>query len=123
MLVNMHPLTLFLNERHFFEATSFHPERWLSASVENLKSPFYNDDRAAVQPFSIGPRSCMGKPLALAESRLILARLVLAFDIVEADTEAGRLVWEDQKTFTAVEKQPFEVKLVPRKYVETSERL
>jgi cytochrome P450 len=111
----VHPLSLVFNESYFFEATSFHPERWLPQAIENHESPFYNDKRNAVQPFSIGPRSCIGRPLALAESRLTLARLIWAFDMDEADTQAGRLVWEQQRSFTVVEKQPFEVRLVPRR--------
>lgn len=113
--MNLHLLSLFLDEDRFHEATSFLPERWLPEAVKDASSPFYNDDRASVQPFSIGPRACIGRSLALAEARTILARMVWAFDIEEADTEAGKRVWEAEKTFMIVEKQPFEIKLKIRR--------
>lgn len=47
----------------------------------------------------------------MAELRLILARLVWSFHIHEVDTEAGKLKWEDQRSYTLVEKKPFEVRL------------
>lgn len=41
--------------RNFRDPESFVPERWLD-------DPAYkNDDRAAAQPFSLGPRNCIGK--------------------------------------------------------------
>jgi cytochrome P450 len=108
-------LGLYMDKDRFYKPTSFLPERWLPEAIKNPSSPFYNDDRAAVQPFSVGPRSCIGRPLALAEARTILAKLVWAFDIEEVDTKAGRRAWEEEKTYSIIEKQPFEIKLKIRK--------
>jgi cytochrome P450 len=94
----------------FHEPAAFHPERWLG------KDPvFDNDQHNAVQTFGIGPRSCIGRPLAMAELRLVLARLVWRFDLHQVDSEAGRLEWDSQRTFSVVERQPFEVRLQVRK--------
>ncbi|KAF2876693.1 cytochrome P450 [Massariosphaeria phaeospora] len=105
---------LFLDPTRFHDPDHFHPERWLPEAIKDPGSPFYDDDRNAVQPFSVGPRSCIGRPLALAEARLILARLIWAFDVEAADTKAGALVWEEQPLFGLIDKQSFEVNLVAR---------
>jgi cytochrome P450 len=72
------------------------------------------DQTNAIQPFGVGPRSCIGRLLAWAEMRLILARLVWRFDLLPVDTPAGKLQWDEQRTFTVVERQPFEVRLKRR---------
>jgi len=61
------------------------PERWLPQAREET-SQFFNDQREAFQPFSLGPRSCIGRNLGWAEMRLIVARLLWAFDIETAET-------------------------------------
>lgn len=42
---------------------------------------FAADRREASQPFSVGPRNCIGRQLAYAEIRLILAKLLWNFDL------------------------------------------
>ncbi|KUJ18640.1 isotrichodermin C-15 hydroxylase [Mollisia scopiformis] len=104
--ISLQQWTLFRDPTYFHESGSFIPERWLPASTEKA-SPFFHGQRQAVQAFSVGPRSCMGKHLAWAEMRLILCRILWTFD-VEA---AGKAVkWEDLKTFLLVEKIPIEFK-------------
>jgi cytochrome P450 len=76
---------------YFKDAEEFIPERWLGGSE------FANDNFAIVQPFSMGPRNCIGKNLAYAEMRLILAKFLFCFDI-EVDAKTGT-EWTDQKTF------------------------
>lgn len=51
-------------------------------------------DRATHQPFAFGPRNCIGRNLALAEMRLILARVLWNFDF-ELCPESRN--WADQK--------------------------
>jgi cytochrome P450 len=46
------------SDRNFHRAREFHPERWLDLEPS---SEFQNDDRASVQPFSYGQRSCIGR--------------------------------------------------------------
>ncbi|KAF1948787.1 cytochrome P450 [Byssothecium circinans] len=94
----------------FHRPEEFSPERWLREDPV-----FAHDQHNAAQPFLIGPRSCIGRPLALAELRLILARLVWKFDLQQADTQPGGLDWNSQRTFSVVERRPFDVRLQVRK--------
>jgi cytochrome P450 len=112
--VNVQPLSIHLSPIFFHDPTSFIPERWLSDAIADPASPYHNDRRNAVLPFSTGPRSCPGKALAWAEMRLLLARLVWRFDVEEVDSVDGRLRWEEQKVYIAVERKPFEVRLKAR---------
>ncbi|KAI1498014.1 cytochrome P450 [Biscogniauxia marginata] len=111
--VSIQAYTMNRDPVYFHAASSFLPERWLPEAITDPKSPFFADQRQAVQPFSIGPRSCMGQHLALAELRLIMAKLLWAFDF-EA-IEGKRRRWEDLRTFLLVEKKPIEVIIRPRK--------
>lgn len=49
-------------EHNFKRAKEFIPERWLELPPG---SEFANDDKAAMQPFSMGPRNCIGKAYVL----------------------------------------------------------
>jgi cytochrome P450 len=77
-----------------------------------ISSPYYRDNRQAIQPFSTGARSCMGQHLAWAEMRLILSRLLFKFDFKPVEDESFR--WEDLRTFLLVEKRPIMVQARPR---------
>jgi cytochrome P450 len=46
---------LYHNPAYFTQPDDFIPERWLGDPI------FANDERQAVQPFSVGPRNCIGK--------------------------------------------------------------
>jgi hypothetical protein len=48
---------MFTSEKHFRDPYSFVPERWLGD--ERYKT----DNRSTLQPFSYGPRNCIGKRL------------------------------------------------------------
>lgn len=86
------------------EPNSFIPERWLG------EDPKFKDDRRdASQPFSYGPRNCIGRNLAYVEMKLIIARLLWHFN-VESATEGN---WLDQKVFMVWEKTPLWMKLHP----------
>ncbi|KAL6859823.1 hypothetical protein ACO1O0_003847 [Amphichorda felina] len=53
----------------------FMPERWTDEV----------DGRRPYFPFNIGPRSCVGKPLAIAQIMLTFARLLFEFDFKRAE--------------------------------------
>ena len=53
------------SETLYVDAASFRPERWHS-------DPSLVKDASGYAPFSMGPHSCIGRPLALLEMRLVL---------------------------------------------------
>ena len=69
--------------------------------MNNASSPFYADQRGASQPFSIGPRNCLGKALAYNEMRVLIARVLWNFDL-ELCNES--MAWSSQVTYTLWEK-------------------
>lgn len=90
----------------------FEPSRWLSPSIFDLDTlphpPRHRIHNAeALQPFSMGPRNCIGQKLAWRQTRLILGRLLWNFDVREAKWDAmGRnKKWGEQKTYTLWEKE------------------
>ncbi|KAK3984527.1 cytochrome P450 [Cladorrhinum sp. PSN332] len=92
------------SERNFRNPNKFAPERWLG-------DPEYeNDVRGVLQPFSVGPRNCIGRNLAYAEMRLILARLLWNFDL-ELMPDSNK--WNEQKVYTLWEKGSINIKLKP----------
>ncbi|KAL2261273.1 hypothetical protein VTK26DRAFT_4494 [Humicola hyalothermophila] len=92
------------SEQNFRDPNQFIPERWLG-------EPRYADDkRDVLQPFSIGPRNCIGRNLAYAEMRLILARLLWNFDL-ELMPESRN--WNDQRVYLIWEKGTMNVKVIP----------
>ncbi|KAI1155572.1 putative cytochrome P450 [Nemania diffusa] len=92
------------HDGHYWrEPTKFAPERWMS-------SPYYKDDqRDAMQPFGIGPRNCVGKNLAYAEMRLILAKILYHFDMTIANDSQHWL--EGQKAYAVWHKPDLYVDL------------
>ncbi|KAK7545388.1 cytochrome P450 71A23 [Phyllosticta citricarpa] len=59
---------------NFARASEFIPERWLDLPPG---SEFANDDRAAIQPFSYGPRNCIGKNNVLTIVPAVLLALLV----------------------------------------------
>ncbi|KAH8736553.1 cytochrome P450 [Ilyonectria robusta] len=84
--VGVNHLATYHSEKNFCRAKDFLPERWLEDKQGPNKTQ--SDVKATFQPFSVGPRSCLGKNLAKAEMRLILARLLWRFDLeLEGESE------------------------------------
>ncbi|KAL3427036.1 fatty acid synthase alpha subunit reductase [Phlyctema vagabunda] len=66
------------NPEYYPNPLSYRPERWLKVNPRD----------AGIQPycpFSIGPRSCIGKSLALMEVMLTIAVILLQFDVQDAE--------------------------------------
>ncbi|KAF2101263.1 cytochrome P450 monooxygenase [Rhizodiscina lignyota] len=97
-----------VSPEHFVDSHEFIPERFLPNKDEK-----FNDDRKAVlQPFSAGPRNCLGRNLAYAEMKLILARIIFNFDLQLVDKE---LKWmEQQKVYVLWQKPELMVKVNER---------
>ncbi|KAF2768082.1 cytochrome P450 monooxygenase [Teratosphaeria nubilosa] len=91
------------DETKFKDASEFVPERWMG------DKRYENDHWAALQPFGYGPRNCLGKNLAYAEMRLILAKLIWTFDL-EMDPSSENWV-QRGRVFTLWEKPELAVRL------------
>lgn len=61
-------------------ARSFCPERWLPSSHPDYNPVFANDARETFRPFSAGPRSCIGQPIAGRQARLLFSKFVWKTD-------------------------------------------
>ncbi|RDW74643.1 cytochrome P450 [Aspergillus mulundensis] len=99
--VSVHQSAAYISPLNFHKPNQFIPERWLPAAKEDPSSPFYNDNRAILQPFSVGPRNCLGRNLAFAEMRVILARVLWNFDLELCEESSN---WVDQKSYVLWEK-------------------
>ncbi|KAI1159191.1 cytochrome P450 [Nemania serpens] len=77
------------NAEYFPEPFSFRPERWLEDSMYSDATRKIMSD--AFAPFSVGSRSCAGKPMAYLEVSLTLAKTLWYFDFEMATGESGNL--------------------------------
>ncbi|KAK8069896.1 hypothetical protein PG994_006512 [Apiospora phragmitis] len=102
------------NPRNFRDPETFAPARWLPAAHPLYDPRYASDDHTGFRPFSYGPRDCIGKNLANAEMRLILARLLWNLDLALFE---GQEDWvARQRVFDVYEKGPLMVQL-RRRYV------
>ncbi|KAK5728388.1 hypothetical protein LTR15_001524 [Elasticomyces elasticus] len=97
--LGMAQYAVFRSPTNFADPEQFIPERWFSDDPK-----FANDKREALQPFSFGPRNCIGRNLANIEMRLIFAKMIWWFDL-ELMPEAKNWV-EQQYIYTTWEKVP-----------------
>ncbi|KAL1961979.1 hypothetical protein VTN77DRAFT_714 [Rasamsonia byssochlamydoides] len=104
--VSVNQWATYRNPKNFKHPNTFIPERWTN------DPEFATDQKAALQPFSTGPRNCLGKNLAYHEMRLILAKVLWHFDLSLCEESVN---WTDQKIFTIWEKNPLMVRLTPRR--------
>ncbi|KUL88969.1 hypothetical protein ZTR_06124 [Talaromyces verruculosus] len=91
-------------ESNFKHADAFIPERWMCDSA------FDQDHRDVMQPFSVGPRNCLGKNLAYHEMRLILSKVLWNFDLKLCKESEN---WTNQRSYTLWEKPPLMVEFTP----------
>ncbi|EDW34836.1 GL21018 [Drosophila persimilis] len=66
-------------DSNFQEAKQFSPERWIDPVTENFTVNV--DSASIVVPFGVGRRTCPGKRFVEMEVVLLLAKLVVAFDV------------------------------------------
>ncbi|KAI6092809.1 putative cytochrome P450 [Hypoxylon rubiginosum] len=89
---------------------AFNPQRFLATPEEALKA---GNKLEALQAFNVGPRNCIGRNLAYAEMRMILARIVYDFDMKLSD-ESQKWI-ERQRAFALWDRIPLHVYLTPVK--------
>ncbi|TEY40875.1 hypothetical protein BOTCAL_0416g00060 [Botryotinia calthae] len=98
--------------KNFANPDTFDPARWSKPPPDKYK----HDDKAAFQPFSTGPRNCLGKNLAYFEMRSILARMLWNFDMELC--KESRWWTKKQKTYILWDKPSLKVKLLHRRVYE-----
>ncbi|KAK1759949.1 cytochrome P450 [Echria macrotheca] len=109
-VLDIFPLAMFRDARNFVDPDEFVPERWLD---DERDARYEADNHAAFQPFSFGPRNCIGKNLAYVEMRVIIARLIWKFGLEFADKSQES--WFDNCLgYNLWNKPPLMVKLTPR---------
>lgn len=89
------------NPAYFPQPFDYIPERWLSDASKNPLHDRLPDAQSAYNPFSIGPRGCIGKGLAYVELSVTIARVLWLYDVRLApgtDLGAGRLDAEVGRT-------------------------
>lgn len=77
---------------YYREPLAYVPERWIDGAICQTGNNSWQTTkeeleiaRRAFCPFSIGPRGCIGKSMALMELRLTIARMMFLFDVSLAD--------------------------------------
>ena len=109
--------TIFRNQECFERPHDFVPERWIADPAIGRSEETMKPLKATFIPFSLGPRRCIGRHLALREASYTLAKIFLMFDIeiIREDAKLTRKLpgMENQVTmqqfdeFTSVEKGLF----------------
>ncbi|KAI9723822.1 MAG: RNA polymerase II mediator complex subunit [Chrysothrix sp. TS-e1954] len=99
---------------YFRDPDAFVPERWLPQGEKPRE--FDRDRLSASKPFSLGFHSCLGRPLAWLEMRLIITRLLWAFDVAEEDGK--HVEFDNFPVMMMIVKQAFEVRLRARQGVQ-----
>lgn len=94
--VSVHHYATYRWPANFAEPDRFLPERHLAGATGG-------DRRETLQPFGFGPRNCIGQNMAMHEMRLVLACLLLKFDLELCDPGAN---WLEQRAFVLWEKHP-----------------
>jgi cytochrome P450 len=122
MWVSVPHFTIFRDARYFDRPHDFIPERWI-VDEDDTGYGFSAEDvkvaQTAFQPFSIGPRHCIARSLALREMTFTLARIFYQFDVDPIpnsgrwmgslpgiDTRNSHFIHEQWDVFTSLEKGP-----------------
>jgi cytochrome P450 len=91
---------------HFKNPLKFDPSRWLG----NAEYDFDNKD--VYQPFSVGPRNCVGKNLAWIKTKIILAKMLWNFDLellddnFEPQRQKMYILWQKPELLVRVKVRP-----------------
>ncbi|KAJ6118910.1 hypothetical protein N7471_013530 [Penicillium samsonianum] len=107
--VTVHLFAAFRSPLNFRRPDEFLPERW----IRDCPLEFRSDNRSVFQPFSIGPRNCLGKNLAWAEMRMILANLLWHYNLEELLPDSTNWI-EEQKIYMLWEKQDLNIRISKR---------
>lgn len=69
------------NEDYFTGSWEYKPERWILDPQSGVTTEDVARARSAFAPFSLGPRGCAGKALAMKEIMIVVGRLVWGYEM------------------------------------------
>ena len=69
------------NEAYYPDSFAYKPERWIADDKAGWSVECVALAQSAFCPFSIGPRGCVGKALAMKEIMIVVARLIWLFEM------------------------------------------
>ncbi|HEX9432812.1 MAG TPA: cytochrome P450 [Burkholderiales bacterium] len=72
------------DEKHFPDAKTFDPARWLDPAAKSATSA-----KRVAMPFGAGPRLCPGRYLAMLEMKMVIAMLLASFELESVGTADG----------------------------------
>ncbi|PVH96121.1 putative RNA polymerase II mediator complex component Srb8 [Periconia macrospinosa] len=108
--ISIRPHVVLHSEKYFKNANQFIPERWLP--LDQRPEAYRADHLGASQPFNVGPTGCIGKPLAWAEMRVIVAKVIWKYHLSMANDSS--FSWAALRKMMIVEKDPLWLKVVRR---------
>ena len=78
------------NPEYYPDPYKYQPERWIVDSSAGWTDKKVSTAKSAFCPFSVGPRSCMGRNMAYAEMMVTMARILFMYDFrVAPGTNVG----------------------------------
>ncbi|KAL9180995.1 hypothetical protein ACHAXT_009800 [Thalassiosira profunda] len=80
------------NPKLWHRADDFLPERWIDPELQ--KRDLGQQEYGAYIPFAAGPRNCLGQPLAHVILRILLARIMRKYVVLDPKLEALRKISE-----------------------------
>ncbi|KAJ6131844.1 hypothetical protein N7471_007059 [Penicillium samsonianum] len=105
-VIYVSPIAIGRHPSRFKDCESFIPERWLGGNE------YAAEDKSALQPFSFGPRNCLGKSFAYHKARMTLAMVFWHFDLSLCEESID---WaENLRLWSVWERQPLMVKVKTR---------
>jgi cytochrome P450 len=74
------------NSELWHSPDEFIPERWIDPQLREMDAG--QEEPGAYIPFAMGPRNCLGRPLAQVVLRVLLARLLNRYMVIDPRYEA-----------------------------------
>lgn len=86
--------SLHRNPKLWDRPDEFLPERWIDSELRS--KDVGQQEYGSYMPFAIGPRNCLGQPLAQVILRILLARIVRKYTVLDPRFEALKTLKSDE---------------------------
>ncbi|KAF2001284.1 cytochrome P450 [Amniculicola lignicola CBS 123094] len=107
--VSTHALAASLSPTNFEDPYEFRPERWETKPSSEQKK---KDILEASQPFSMGPRGCLGQNLAWVEMNIVICKIIWSFDLELVNKEMD--LHRDSKIYSLWDSPPLLIRVKER---------